>query len=36
MGFGDGGNEGHEAGAAEELGDEEGGMSLSLWVVYPF
>lgn len=36
MGFGDGGNEGHEAGAAKELGDEEGGMSLSLWVVYPF
>lgn len=27
--FGDGGDEGDEAGAAEELGDEEGGVALS-------
>lgn len=30
-----GGKERHESGTAEELGDEEGGVSLGLWVLYP-
>ena len=31
----DGGEEGHEAGAAEEFGDEDGGVGLSLRVLNP-
>lgn len=30
LGKGDGGDEGHEVGAAEEFGDEEGGAGLGL------
>jgi hypothetical protein len=33
--LGDGGEEGHEAGAAEELGDEDGGVALRLGAVDP-
>ncbi|RZS06950.1 hypothetical protein BHM03_00037704 [Ensete ventricosum] len=33
--IGDGGDEGHEAGAAEELGDEDGGVALRLGRVDP-
>lgn len=35
LGFGDGGDEGHEAGAAEELGNKDGGACLSLWGADP-
>ena len=35
LGVGDGGEEGHEAGAAEELGDEDGGVGLSLRALNP-
>lgn len=31
-----GGKEGHEGGAAEEPGDEEGGVGLGLWAFYAF
>lgn len=33
--FGDGGDEGHEAGAAEEFGDEDGGVALSFGAFDP-
>lgn len=35
LGFGDGVDEGEEAGAAKELGNENGGVGLSLGVLYP-
>lgn len=35
LGFRDGGDEGHEAGAAEEFGDEDGGVALRLRALDP-
>lgn len=36
MVLGDSGDEGHETGTAEELGNKDSGMGLGLWAVYPF
>lgn len=35
LGLGDVGDEGHEAGAAEELGDEDGGVTLGFGSLDP-
>jgi hypothetical protein len=35
LALGHGGHEGHEAGTAKELGNKDGGISLSLGIIYP-